>query len=330
MSPMARQVKAGAQVPFTNAGQIESRIHDPVDSGEVPTDWLQLHMDTSADQAPILAILFENLGALSVTFGDAGDEPILEPAPGQTPLWHHTRITALFDGGRDADGLQDLLSRTLPGDLSGGLRFELLRDEPWERTWLKDFRPMAFGDRLRVVPGVQGSQADGAVTVCLEPGLAFGTGTHPTTAMCLRWLDHAEVAGKTLIDYGCGSGILAIAALQLGAASAMAVDRDPQALEATRNNAEKNGVLNRLSIHEGSSPPPEQADIVLANILSDTLIELCDPLSARVKAGGTIVLSGILEEQAGRVGSTFERSFEMRPPVVEQEWVLLEGQRKPA
>ncbi len=316
-------------MPFSDAEQIESSAADPVDSEAAPTGWLQCQMDASADEAPILALLFENLGALSVTFDDAGDEPIFEPMPGQTPLWRRTRITALFDDRRNADTLRDRLRQALPGDLGSRLGFQRLQDEPWERAWLKDFGPMSFGNRLRVAPGEQTQETDNAVTLWLEPGLAFGTGSHPTTAMCLRWLDKTDLAGKTLMDYGCGSGILAIAALRLGAASAMAVDRDPQALEATRSNAQRNGVINRLSLHDAACPPQWQADIVVANILSGTLIELCDLLTARVKPGGTIVLSGILAEQADAVGSAFKGSFEMGPPVMEEEWVLLEGHRKP-
>ncbi len=313
----------------TDAELIESPTPDPADSEAAPTGWLQLYIDASADEAPLVALVFENLGALSVTFGDAGDEPIFEPLPGQTPLWRHTRITALFGDQRNADTLRHQIRQALPGDLGSRLGLQRLQDEPWESAWLKDFGPMNFGSRLRVAPGKQTRETDSAVTVCLEPGLAFGTGTHPTTAMCLRWLDKTDLAGKTLIDYGCGSGILAIAALRLGAASAAAVDRDPQALEATRSNAQRNGVMNRLSLHDAARPPQGQADIVVANILSGTLIELCDLLTARVKPGGTIVLSGILAEQADAVGSAFQRSFEMGPPVMEEEWVLLAGHRKP-
>jgi ribosomal protein L11 methyltransferase len=272
-------------------------------------------MDVSADQAPLLELLFDSLGALSVTFGDAGNDPILEPGPGEVPLWQRTRVSALFEGEQDPSALRTLIGQTLDRDLSGRLRFERLKDQAWERAWL-------------IGPGEQAPVAGEAVTVCLEPGLAFGTGTHPTTALCLRWLDGANVLGKTLIDYGCGSGILAIAALRLGAASAMAVDQDPQALEATRTNAHRNGVSNRLSVHPSTRLPPGQADILLANILADTLIALCDRLSARVKPGGTIVLSGILAEQAQAVGSAFDRCFQMQPPVAKQEWVLLAGHRK--
>jgi len=315
-------------MPSPNADPMQSAAQRSVEPGTARKFWLQVHMDVSADQAPLLELLFDSLGALSVTFGDAGNDPILEPEPGEVPLWQRTRVSALFEGEQDPSALRTLISQTLDQDLSGRLRFERLKDQAWERAWLKDFRPMVFGKRLWVGPGEQAPVAGEAVTVCLEPGLAFGTGTHPTTALCLQWLDAANVLGKTLIDYGCGSGILAIAALRLGAASAMAVDQDPQALEATRTNADRNGVSNRLSVHPGTHLPPGQADILLANILAGTLIALCDRLSARVKPGGTVVLSGILAEQAQAVSSAFDPCFQMQPPVAKQEWVLLEGHRK--
>lgn len=312
----------------SHADPKESAAHRSIEAEAAPGSWLQLHMDVSSDQAPLLELLFDSLGALSVTFGDAGDEPILEPGPGDTPLWRHTRVTALFEGERDTDDLKQLIAQTLPQDLSGRLEFERLQDKPWERAWLENFHPMRFGKRLWVCPEGQQPDTDEAVTVRLEPGLAFGTGTHPSTALCLQWLDNADLVEQTLIDYGCGSGILAIAALRLGAASATAVDHDPQALQATRSNAERNDILDRLRIESSTHSRPGRTDILLANILAETLVGLCDWLSAAVKPGGTIVLSGILVQQAAEVSNAYNRHFEMQPPMMEQEWVLLEGHRR--
>ncbi len=204
-------MKRETRMPSPDADTMEYATHCPIEAEAAPGSWLQIHMDVSSDQAPLLELLFDSLGALSVTFGDAGDEPILEPGPGDTPLWRHTRVTALFEGEKDPDALAELIEGTLPRDLSGRLRFERLQDQAWERAWLKDFHPMRFGERLWVCPEDRQPDTPEAVTVRLEPGLAFGTGTHPSTALCLQWLDSADLRGRTLIDYGCGSGILAIA-----------------------------------------------------------------------------------------------------------------------
>jgi ribosomal protein L11 methyltransferase len=289
--------------------------------------WLQLSLTVSEDQAPLIEALFENMGALSITLGDAGDEPILEPGLGETPLWQATRVTALFEGDRDPDELQSLVSQSLHTDVCRHLTLERLEDQAWERAWMDAFHPMCFGQRLWVCPNNQPPGAEDAVVVELDPGLAFGTGTHPTTALCLRWLDGADLSGKTLIDYGCGSGILAVAALVLGAKQVIAIDHDPQALEATRDNAAKNRVADRLSIHSVGQAPDIQADIVLANILAGTLIQLEPTLASLVVPGGEIILSGILTEQASEVSQAYTGHFQMQDPVEQEGWILLEGQR---
>ncbi len=291
--------------------------------------WLQLSLTASKDQAPLIEALFENLGALSVTLGDAGDEPILEPRLNETPLWQATVVTALFEGERDADELCRVLNQALPAETARQLKVERIEDQVWERAWLDNFHPMRFGRRLWVCPSHQPPPADpDAVIVELDPGLAFGTGNHPTTALCLRWLDGAELAGRTVIDYGCGSGILAVAALRLGAREAIAIDHDPQALQATRDNAEKNAVAQHLHLYSSDQAPLIQTDIVLANILAGILIELEPQLAERVKPGGHIILSGILSEQAEQVIRAFTPAFEMRPPRQQEGWVLLEGVRR--
>jgi len=263
-----------------------------------PMPWLQLTLNTDRQQAPFVEALFEELGALSVTYGDAGDQPLLEPGPGETPLWSQTRVTALFDGETDPALLRAALSNALSKSAFQSLQQETLEDQVWERAWLDDFHPMRFGERLWVCPNGQRPSQEDAVVLDLDPGLAFGTGTHPTTALCLRWLDRAALNGKRVLDYGCGSGILAIAAAVLGAESVTAVDHDPQALEATRDNAVKNGVLERIRALPPEQTPETGFDIVLANILAGTLIDLAPQLQPRVNPGGQLLLSGILEGQA--------------------------------
>jgi len=292
--------------------------------------WLQVSVTADRDQTPLLELLLENLGALSVTLGDAEDHPILEPAPGDQQLWPQTRISALFEGNRDPRRLGAQLRSAMPPEVARSLLLERVEDRTWERVWMDDFHPMSFGDRLWVCPRGMPPGVPGAVTLDLDPGLAFGTGTHPTTGLCLEWLDGAELQGSTVIDYGCGSGILAIAALLLGASTAIAVDHDPQALEATLDNAARNAVDQRLRVYLPDQAPDTPAQVLLANILATPLIELCDRLAGRVEAGGRIVLSGVLAEQADAVSEAYRQHFEMRSPVMRDGWVRLEGIRRSA
>lgn len=287
--------------------------------------WLQLKLTTSQEQAPLIELLFESMGALSITLGDAADQPILEPNLNEQPLWDETTVTALFEGERDLDELHSQISQSLSQDISRRLKLERLDDQIWERIWLEHFHPMPFGRRLWVCPDGQTPEVDDAIVLELDPGLAFGTGTHPTTALCLRWLDAGEIAGKTVIDYGCGSGILAIAALLLGAESVIAIDHDPQALRATADNAKKNGVAKRLAIALPEEAPAYQADIMLANILAGPLVELAPKLISMVATGGEIVLSGILQEQAARVSGAYSSHFNRMHPQTQEDWVLLHG-----
>ncbi len=291
--------------------------------------WLQFSVTAPQAQAPLLELLFENLGALSVTLGDAADEPILEPDPGEQRLWSHTRVSALFDAERNADALGATLRQALPAEIAPSLSLERLGDRAWERAWMDGFRPMRFGDRLWVCPsGMQVDAAD-ALVLDLDPGLAFGTGTHPTTALCLEWLDRHPPADRQVLDYGCGSGILALAALRLGAAAAIGVDHDPQALEASRENARRNGLAERLSVFLPGDEPRVPADLLLANILAAPLIDLAAELARRVRPGGAILLSGILQEQAEAVAAAYRPWFELAPPARRDEWVRINGRRDP-
>lgn len=297
--------------------------------------FLQLTLDIgAADPAPYEDALLA-AGAVSITLQDAADNPVLEPAPGTTPLWPSVRVSALFDASADRDILSAVLRNELPALQSTqwpALHFEDLADRVWEREWLKDFRPMRFGKRLWICPGGQrpAQAAPEQVIVELDPGLAFGTGTHPTTALCLQWLDSADLHGKTVIDYGCGSGVLAIAALKLGAAAAFAVDIDPQAVTATADNAHRNGVSERLRVGTVADTTLPPADIVLANILAEPLQSLAATLTALVKERGSIVLSGLLAHQADTVAERYAPAFALTPTTVQSDWARLDGVRRDA
>jgi ribosomal protein L11 methyltransferase len=287
--------------------------------------WLQLSIDCSESEAPLLELVFENLGALSVTLGDAGDEPLLEIPPESIPLWQQTKVTALFEGDRDPLQLRDAIASSLNPQLVARLRWERIEDRIWERVWLDHFKPMSFGRRLWVCPVDESIDRDNAVVIKLDPGLAFGTGTHPTTALCLEWLDAQVLKGKRIIDYGCGSGILAIAALKLGAASAVALDHDSQALDASRENAQKNGVSDRLTTCLPDALPDGQFDLLVANILAAPLIQLAADFAQLIRPGGRFALSGILAEQQSEVEPAYQAFATIEASRRHQDWLLLSG-----
>ncbi|MGB5276111.1 MAG: 50S ribosomal protein L11 methyltransferase [Gammaproteobacteria bacterium] len=293
--------------------------------------WIQVSVAASLENYQQVEDTLLALGAQSVTYKDAADDPILEPQPGETPLWSYAIITGLFDDSLKPEPLRRRILQQLDDD-TVDVTIMPLPDQDWTRTWMEAFKPMRFGERLWVCPKhIEPPEAQ-AVNLRLDPGLAFGTGTHPTTALCLRWLDGhvSERSGhRSVLDYGCGSGILAIAALLLGAAHADCVDIDAQALESTRDNA----ASNRLSQQIVTCPPEElQAgkhyDLVLANILSGPLAELAPALAQHCHPGSDIVLSGILREQAALVRSTYAGLFDMSTTEMLDDWVLLHGQRK--
>jgi ribosomal protein L11 methyltransferase len=272
------------------------------------------------------------LGAIAVTLSDAGDSPILEPAPGATPLWPRVQLAALFDPAADPDALAAALRAAL-GTPRLELRTELLADRAWEREWLRDFHPMRFGARLWICPGGQPPPpaergADAPCIVWLDPGLAFGTGTHATTALCLEWLDGAALADARVLDVGCGSGVLAIAALALGAREALALDIDPQALIATDQNATRNGVRERLVIRDADADWGATYDVVLANILAEPLVALAPRFAAVARPGAYLVLSGLLAEQAEAVAGACSPWFDMEPARERAGWVGLVGRRR--
>jgi len=289
--------------------------------------WLQFSLDVRGDQADAVSAALDAAGALSVTILDAADEPLLEPLPGETPLWKRARIVALFEPGTDPHPLQQTL-RSLLEMPALQLQVEQLDDRDWSSTWRDSFGAMCFGRRLWVCPVGENPAQPDAVVVHLDPGLAFGTGTHATTALCLEWLDAHPPAGQSVIDYGCGSGILAIAAHKLGADSVVAVDIDPQALQATRENAVRNQIYGRLSVMFPQDLDPGPVDVVLANILANPLIEHAAALAGLVKQGGHIVLTGVLAEQADEVMAAYRQWFDFSATVQREEWVLLAGIRR--
>jgi ribosomal protein L11 methyltransferase len=288
--------------------------------------WLQISLPLDRALVEQAAEEFGKLGAAALTMEDAEDVPVLEPAPGETPLWPTVVLTALFDANEDRRlaAIED----TEAWVARQGFQLSLLQDRPWEREWLRDFRPMRFGRRLWVCPGdQQPEEGPGAITVHLDPGLAFGTGTHATTALCLDWLDAHPPTGQRVVDFGCGSGILAIAAAKLGAREVTALDVDPQALTATRENAARNGVAGCLRVLASDEQVPA-ADLLISNILAGPLVELA-PRFARVLSPGTIlVMSGILAAQTEAVISAYAACFEFHDRAERDGWVRLAGRRR--
>jgi ribosomal protein L11 methyltransferase len=266
-------------------------------------------------------------GSQAVTYVDAKDTPMYEPKPGEIMLWPDTQVVGLFEATDDMKAIIKRLgkARILGSDFK--YKLEPLEDKDWEREWMDNFHPMQFGTRLWICPSWRDVPDPNAVNVMLDPGLAFGTGTHPTTALCLRWLDGIDVANKVVVDFGCGSGILALAALKLGAKRVVAIDIDPQALQATQENARRNGVEDRLDVYLPADQPTLEADVVMANILSGPLLELQDVISSYCKPSGLLVLSGILAEQVTKIEAAYTRDFALDESAIDGEWARVSGKK---
>lgn len=291
--------------------------------------WIQLKLNTTDSQAEALSDALMESGAVSVTFQDTHDNPVFEPLPGETRLWGDTDVIGLYDAQTDMAAVVTELARHPLLGAHFGYKIEQLEDKDWEREWMDNFHPMRFGERLWICPSWCDVPDPNAVNVMLDPGLAFGTGTHPTTALCLQWLESLDLTGKTVIDFGCGSGILAIAALKLGAAQVIGIDIDPQAIQASRNNAERNGVAERLSLYLPAQQPDNlSADVVVANILAGPLRELSPSITVLVRPGGDLGLSGILATQAASVTQAYEEHFVLDAVVEREEWCRITGNKK--
>lgn len=293
--------------------------------------WTELHAITSDSYANELSDQLVELGALAVTFQDAGDQPIFEPKPETPRLWHETQVIGLFDQDQPIDQVIHFLENQAAKGILKNFHIKHIADEDWERRCLDSFQPIQMGSRLWICPSWHTPPDPEAINVTLDPGLAFGTGTHPTTALCLEWLDTHIQPEDLVIDYGCGSGILAIAALKLGAKQVIAVDNDPQALLATRDNAERNLIDSTKLITQLSDTDiilDQPCDVLVANILAQPLIELALLFANLVKSGGRIVLSGILNEQTEMVTKAYLPWFEITDIASKSEWIRVCGRRK--
>lgn len=269
--------------------------------------------------------LLWSLGAAAVTLTDAGDQPLHEPGPGETPLWDQSVVEVLLPVELEPDSL--LLALAGHGLLDGGpgaARFDAVPQRDWVRAWMDRYEPMKFGESIWVCPSHREPDPAWPVVVRLDPGLAFGTGTHPTTALCLEWLDGQDLDGAEVIDYGCGSGILAVAAALKGARRVVAIDHDGQALDATEDNAQRNGVADRIEAVLPEQAPQGAARIVVANILAGPLVELADEIAGRVAPGGRLALSGILADQAEDVLDAYRTRLLPVGEAAREDWVRLD------
>ena len=289
--------------------------------------WLQLKIDSSKTDADRIESALELVGAGAIMMEDAADQPLFEPPLGTTPLWDATRIVALFTIDSDMDAILEFLEANIEGGLPSH-RVEILEDQVWERAWMDHYHPMCFGERLWVVPSWTPPPQPDAINLLLDPGLAFGTGTHATTHLCLQWLDGLDLQDKIVVDYGCGSGILAIAALLLGAKHAYCVDIDPQALLATKDNAARNNVADKMTVCFPDAMPAITADVVVANILAGPLAELAPVLADLCRAEGDLALSGIIDSQVEDLIPVYGAWFKLdQLKTKDENWCRLSGKR---
>jgi ribosomal protein L11 methyltransferase len=290
--------------------------------------WIQLRVSTTEEKAEQVSDMLMGWGAQAVSFLDAHDTPIYEPMPGEVIYWTNTVVVGLFDAEHPMDKVVKQLQQVSFFKDGVDYKLEQLEDKDWEREWMDNFHPIKFGRRLWVCPSWRDIPDPTAVNVMLDPGLAFGTGTHPTTALCMQWLDATIEPQQTVVDFGCGSGILGIAALKLGAKRVVGVDIDPQAIEASQANAKRNNVEGQIELYLPKDQPANfQADVVVANILAGPLAELKAVISSYVKPGGKLALSGILHSQAQGVIDAYSDEFSFDPVAGQDEWVRLSARK---
>ncbi len=295
--------------------------------------WLELSLILRAEQQDAVEAALEDAGALAVTLLDAEDHPIYEPPPGETPVWPTIALSALFEPDVERAGLVHALVDCDAAITPEQISFHEVADADWTRVWMDRFVPMQFGRRLWIYPSTieppaaTGDADSDPVVIRLDPGLAFGTGTHPTTALCLEWLDGENLAEQFVIDYGCGSGVLAIAALKLGAARVTGIDNDPQALLASADNAQRNGLAGQLVLQLPDAAPPARADVLVANILAGPLHDLAPRFAGLLTAGGRIALSGILAGQGDDLLARYAKWFDDLVVTQREDWLRISGRR---
>ena len=291
--------------------------------------WQEITFELQSAEVEEFEDALLSLGALSITLRDAAEQPLLEPGPGETPVWDRALLTAMFDGAVEPSEIIGELKELLKLSSIPAYQVGELEDREWRRAWMDYFRPMQFGHRLWICPsGYERPQQADAVIVDLDPGLAFGTGSHPTTALCMQWLDAHDLQGKVMVDFGCGSGILAIAAARLGADVVYAIDNDPQALQATRDNALLNNVDAIVRVYEAEDIGSASVDIVIANILLEPLLALKHEFHRMLKPSGQLVLSGLLTEQQETLQDAYSDLFVFDACESMQEWLRLDATRR--
>ena len=294
------------------------------------SQWIQLKIEATPQQTEQIEDSALDAGAVSVTLQDAADQPILEPGVGETPLWDSCILTALFSASVNTAAVTEQISAMLP--FSFKAEWQLVEDKDWSQEWKKHFQPIPCSEgRLWICPSWLEAPEPNAINLRLDPGLAFGTGSHPTTMLCLNWLEKQALEGKTVIDFGCGSGILGIAALLLGAEKVWAIDNDPQALLASRDNVQRNGIdEDRLiTLLPEEIPAEAKADIMVANILAKPLIDLAQQITSLTLSKSQLCLSGILNHQIEQVSAAYSNSFEFEPATLEDDWVQLSANKLP-
>jgi ribosomal protein L11 methyltransferase len=290
--------------------------------------WIQLKINSPAKFAEQLGDMLSANGAQAVSFFDAKDTPMYEPKPGEVMLWPDTEVVGLYDANHDMPAVIKRLEKSKLLGKGFSHKIDQLEDKDWEREWMVNFHPMQFGQRLWICPSWRDVPDPHAVNVMLDPGLAFGTGTHPTTALCLTWLDGLALDNETVVDFGCGSGILGIAALKLGAKRVVGIDIDPQAIQASQDNANRNGVGEKIELYLPADQPTLLADVVLANILAGPIRELRQVISGYCKPGGRLVLSGILDNQAQEINDLYAQEFDMEPIAIQGDWARVSGVKR--
>jgi len=291
--------------------------------------WLQFKANVEKRYSDAFSDYLSESGAVAVTMQDAHDDPVFEPLPGETPLWPELIIIGLFEADIDVDQFLITLQQNAIWPHLSQCKFEQLEDKDWEKEWMDNFHPIHFGGSLWICPSWLEVPEPSATNIMLDPGVAFGTGTHPTTYLCMEWLAQADLTDKLVIDFGCGSGILGLAAKKLGAKRVIGTDIDPQALEASRLNAQRNQIEEEdFELYLPEDMPSEACDILVANILAGPLRDLSEHLTSLVKPGGSIVLSGVLDSQAEGVASYYSSAFELEAIKEKDEWVRIAGKRK--